>query len=282
MQPSVQVGLAALAIVLVNGGSYSFALAQNQPATKPAPSQPAATQSASGQPLPAPASRPLPPPASQPLPANQPLPAPGVIKFSHEEVDQSRYVALAMPLASGRYKLLVLHQISNARPCWSENGSNPVMIDPLLVNFDFTGICGRSTDSNGYSIRVAGEDLVMRYSLTIETRNGELMLIGRGRDSSAPEMVIGRTYGQATGFQKFILEPGWRLTRRSFNGKTLGHVYFTNDSYSAAINPPSANLTPTPAIDQPLNSPVTPLGAPTPATPATSTMAIPARKTVTP
>jgi hypothetical protein len=49
-----------------------------------------------------------------------------------------------------------LEQIPGKQKCWSESGSNPVMIDPLLLNFDFTGICRRATDSNGYSIRLDG------------------------------------------------------------------------------------------------------------------------------
>jgi hypothetical protein len=30
-----------------------------------------------------------------------------------------------------------------------------------------------------------------------------------------------------TGFMKIILEPGWRFSRRTFEGKSLGHFYFS-------------------------------------------------------
>lgn len=60
--------------------------------------------------------------------------------FTQTEVDQSRYVVMAMPLARGGYRLLVVEQIKDTRPCWSESGSNPVVIDPLLTTLTSRGI----------------------------------------------------------------------------------------------------------------------------------------------
>jgi Protein of unknown function (DUF3747) len=177
-------------------------------------------------------------------------------QFQQQEIDQSKYIALAMPLASGHYKLLVLQQVSTARQCWSESGTAPIVVDPLLVNFDFTGICSRSADSNGYSIRVAGEDMALKYSLSIEHQGSELLLVGRA--AGAPPMVIARTQGMADGFQKFILEPGWRFARRAFNGKTLGHVYFTNDSVSAITGGSVTSAAPTPVAPPQIPVPVSP------------------------
>lgn len=105
--------------------------------------------------------------------------------FTQTEVDQSRYVVMAVPLARGGYRLLVVEQIKDTRPCWSESGSNPVVIDPLLTTFDFTGICGRATDSNGYSIRVAQQDLGLQYGLRIEQGDGELLLVGSSNRGGA-------------------------------------------------------------------------------------------------
>jgi Protein of unknown function (DUF3747) len=188
-------------------------------------------------------------------------------QFEQKEIDdQSKYIALAMPLASGHYKLLVLQQVSKARPCWSESGNAPVVVDPLLVNFDFTGICSRNADSNGYSIRVGGEDLGLKYRLAIEHQGSELLLIGQA--AGGPTMVIARTHGMADGFQKFVMEPGWRFSRRAFKGKILGHVYFTNDSYSAATNGSMASSGSIPAPVAP--SPPVEIPNPTaPAVPAT-------------
>jgi hypothetical protein len=38
-------------------------------------------------------------------------------------------------------------------------------------------------------------------------------------------MVVARTQGAGTGFLQLMLEPGWELKRRAYNGRNLGHVY---------------------------------------------------------
>lgn len=157
------------------------------------------------------------------------------VHFDQKEVDQSKYIAIAMPLVSGYYKLIVLEQISLNHACWKETGSEPTVVDPLLVKFNFTRLCRRYMDSNGFSIRVAGEDLAMKYSPRLEQQKGEIVLVGRS--SAGPMMLIGRTRGIANGFLKLVLEPGWRFSRRVFKGKTLGHVYFMNDSIPLPLLP---------------------------------------------
>lgn len=151
-------------------------------------------------------------------------------EFEQQEVDQNKFIAIAAPRVGSTPQLIVLEQIASDKACWKESGTNPITVEPLLLNFDFTGICGRSTDSNGYSIRMKGQDLALLYSLSIVRRNGSLVLIGTSNtDQNAPAIVIGRTHGISSGLTKLILEPGWRLTKRTFNGQTLGHVYLTND-----------------------------------------------------
>ncbi|HEY9668329.1 MAG TPA: DUF3747 domain-containing protein, partial [Coleofasciculaceae cyanobacterium] len=135
-----------------------------------------------------------------------------------------------------KHQLLIVEQISPKQQCWSESGNNPVIIDPLLLNFDFSGICGRSTDSNGYSIRLADEDFGLQYLLRVVQRNGELQLVGTSRtNANAPDILIGRSGGMTNGFAKIVLQPGWRLTRRTYEGKPLGHVYLTNEQTLAQI-----------------------------------------------
>ncbi len=149
--------------------------------------------------------------------------------FDQKEVEQSRYIAIAVPRAFGP-QLLILEQKNNARQCWSESGDRPTLVDPLLLNFDFTGICGRATDSNGYSIRMAGTDLALEYALSLQMSGGDIRLMGISRyDSNAPRLLIGRTYGLANGFTKIVLEDGWRFAKRSYQGKELGHIYVTTD-----------------------------------------------------
>lgn len=174
--------------------------------------------------------------------------------FGQQSVDQSRFIAVAQSFSGGvAPPLLIIEQVSNARQCWSESGSNPVRVDPLLVNFDFTGICGRSTDSNGYSIRVGGEDIGMQYSLRIVQRNGDLVLLGVNTFERR-EMEIGRTNGIANGFNKIVLNPGWQFAKRTFNGQTLGHVYLTNTQSLTALAKPmgsSGTTSPPPVATTP-------------------------------
>lgn len=156
------------------------------------------------------------------------------VDFQETKMTQSQVVAIARPYGGNKYDLLVIQQIPGKQQCWSESGSNPVVIEPLLLNYDFTGICNRSTDSNGYSIRLDGQDYGLNYILRIVERNGELVLIGTNRSNSSQEIVVARTRGMASGFLKFQLEPGWEFTKRTYNGKILGHFYFSGDSVAIA------------------------------------------------
>lgn len=154
--------------------------------------------------------------------------------FGHKEVDQNSFVAIAAPYGGGNaYQLLVLEQLTSARPCWSESGANPVTVVPLLLEFDFTGICGRSTDSNGYSVRMAERDFGLVYSLNVVRREDDLVLIATNlRNRDAAVLEVGRTNGLpvAGQFAKIQLSPGWRLTKRTQDNRELGHVYLTNNT----------------------------------------------------
>jgi hypothetical protein len=159
--------------------------------------------------------------------ANLPVQA---VDFQQQEVEQNQFIAIARPYGGNKYDLLILRQIPGQQQCWQESGSNPVVIDPLLLNFDFTGSCERSTDSNGYSIRVNGQDLGLDYLLRVVKRNRELVLVGSSRrNPNFEDIVIGRTRGLSQGFMKFDLDEGWRFTKRVYQGRTLSHVYLTGD-----------------------------------------------------
>lgn len=154
------------------------------------------------------------------LPAN-------AAQFTETLIDQTQVIAIARPYGDRKYDLLVIEQIPNKKQCWAESGSMPVMVDPLLLNYDFTGICRRSTDSNGYSIRLDGQDYGLEYLLRIVSRGNELVLVGTSRTGKAPELILGSTQGLQAGFMKIILKPGWQFTKRTFNNKVLGHFYFS-------------------------------------------------------
>ncbi|HEY9735476.1 MAG TPA: DUF3747 domain-containing protein [Trichocoleus sp.] len=177
-------------------------------------------------------------------------------QFDQQEIDPSRVVAVASPVRGGAlHNLMILEQVSNQRPCWQETGSSPVQIEPLLLNFDFTGICARLTDSNGYSLRVNGEDLGLRYRLEIVRQSNDLVLRATPiRDRNTyPSIEIGRANGATDSFAKIQLNPGWRMTRRIYNGQALGHIYLSNDALSGI----------------PIATATGPIGAPAPGTPAT-------------
>lgn len=170
--------------------------------------------------------------------------------FGQQEVDQTRFIAIAAPFAGGTsHQLLILEQLADTRPCWSVMGGNPSIVDPILRTFNFTGICSRSVDANGYSIRVNSEDLASIYSLRILRRNQDLLLLGTpincfNPDKSRcpnPEFEIGRAYGVTTDFAQIRLDPGWRFTRRLLEDRPLGHIYLT---YEGAFPPPPLIATP--------------------------------------
>lgn len=179
-------------------------------------------------------------------------------QFSQGEVNQNRLIAIAAPIGSGAsHQLLVLEQLNNSRSCWQEKGANPTQVDPLLLNFDFTNICSRSTDSNGYSVRVGNQDLGWRYSLRIVKQQGNMVLIAvPNSDRNQPPLEVGKTNGMTNGFAKITLNPGWRFTRRVYNGQMVGHVYLTNDQPLVNLSAIAARPTPSPTTAPPVVQPL--------------------------
>ncbi|MEB3339964.1 DUF3747 domain-containing protein [Okeania sp.] len=173
------------------------------------------------------------------LSINSVTPAQANYTFDEVEINQNQVIAIAIPLSNlnedevPRYKLIVLEQRSNERLCWSESESElyPILVEPLLLDFNFTGICGRATDSNGYSIRVDDYDLSVDYRLTLQNIDGEIKLWGTSLKGD--RILIGGTGGISNGAMKIFLEPGWKFTKRSYQGRVLGHFYFSYDSFGA-------------------------------------------------
>jgi len=152
-------------------------------------------------------------------------------QFGQADIDPSKVVVVALPAGGlGRRSLNVFEQLGT-RPCFAKNGASPVVVEALLLQFDFTNICGRATDSNGYQVRVAGADqrLELTGGITLQDEGGEVVLHWI---SSAKNVVLGRTHGvgRAGEIVEVDLEPGWRMTHRTFQGKPLGLFYFTHDA----------------------------------------------------
>ncbi|HSM81026.1 MAG TPA: DUF3747 domain-containing protein [Nodosilinea sp.] len=186
-------------------------------------------------------------------------------QFGQQPIDPSLAVAIASPVRNGAlHNLMILTQVPNQRQCWQEqaqaNGS--VVVDPLLLNFDFSGACDRSTDGNGYSVRINGQDLGVHYRLEVSGRQNDLVLFARPtRDRSAPPIEIGRTNGRTNGFLKIQLNPGWQMARRTYNGQPVGHIYLTHDApldvrLAAGAAPPLSQTPATPPAARPTTPPV--------------------------
>jgi hypothetical protein len=164
--------------------------------------------------------------------------------FQVGEVQQERFVLVSAPIGDGsRAQLNIYEQVKATRPCFAVGAGRPAPVDPLLAQFDFTGICSRFIDANGYSVRVGNSDLGTVYRLSVIKANDDTLLMAIPTKAGAgPDMVVARTQGVGSGFLKFELEPGWRLMRRHFGNRALGHVYlyregWPSESQAAAAAP---------------------------------------------
>ena len=115
------------------------------------------------------------------------------------------------------------------------DGNSPAAVDPLLSGFDFSGICNRYIDGNGYSLRIGGNDLGTRYRLTVTNTGSDMELrASPTRDRSQPTYLIATTGGAGRGFLQLNFQPGWTLKRRAYGEKKLGHIYVYRDAAEAA------------------------------------------------
>ena len=159
---------------------------------------------------------------------------PAISQVTEEPVPDEQVVAVAVP-AGRLYNLAVVEQIPGKQQCWAEKGSNPTIIDPLWTTFDFTGSCRRSTDSNGYSVRLDGQDTSLDYFLNIIPKGDGYQLVAQNRNDRS-QTVVGQTDGKTADreYLKITLNPGWEFTKKTYEGKVLGHYFFSGDSQAIA------------------------------------------------
>jgi len=173
--------------------------------------------------------------------------------FTTVPVELSNFVLVSAPIGNGeRSQLNIYEQRTTKRPCFAVGAGVPAVVDPLLSTFDFTGICNRYIDGNGYSLRIGGDDLGTRYRLSVVNTGRDIELLATPtRNPSQPTMVVARAGGAASGFIQLKLEPGWTLKRRAYGKKSLGHLYVYRDSApveSALVeSAPAASSSPSPA-----------------------------------
>lgn len=193
--------------------------------------------------------------------------------FQALPLEQTRFVLVAAPIGDGRRaQLNIYEQVRSTRPCFAVSGQNPAAVNPLLASFDFTGICGRYIDANGYSLRVGDADLATSYRLSVLRTNEDTVLMALPTKAGAgPELVVARTQGTGGGFLQLVFEPGWELKRRAFGGRALGHVYLFRGSWPdtpAGTNAPQASVPVTGPVPLPVTGAVVvPAVVPVPAAP---------------
>ena len=148
--------------------------------------------------------------------------------FDSQPLDQERFAVLAQAVGRDRWKLLVLEQIKPRPLCWETRRDG--LVKPSLNSFDFTGICSRYLDSNGYSLRTGGSDMASSFRLRLDTDRQGLKLSAMDPNRDVPIVVAraNRPKRDRNAFVKLELEPGWSLERRAYQGRTLSHVYFAH------------------------------------------------------
>ena len=158
-----------------------------------------------------------------------PFQAANAVEFDEFAVDQSQFVAVAVPFNFRQYKLAIIEQIPGERSCWSESGSSPTTVDLSLLEFDHTNTCRKAIDTNGYSLRYNGKDDKVEYTLNLVSRDGQLQLIADHQDPGQQDLVIGRTSGITEAPMKIELDPEWQFTKRLYEGGAIQHIYMSNN-----------------------------------------------------
>jgi hypothetical protein len=154
--------------------------------------------------------------------------------FGNIAINEANFLVVSVPGSAAQpHRLYIVEQLQPSPACWSivNPGGEPTQVNALWNSFDFTGVCRLQRDSNGYAIRLNGQDLSgVRFE--VNQRDGNLLLQFAPSTISRDRITIGRTNGiSPTGFTQIDLDPGWSLTKRTFNGAIVSShlVYFTND-----------------------------------------------------
>ena len=167
------------------------------------------------------------------------IPQAKAVSFQEQQVSQDDFAVVAVPFGYQEHRLEIIEQIPGKKQCWQESGSAPVKLDLLLLNFDHTDSCRRVINTNGYTLRLNGEDDRVARVVKIVSNNGELQLVAFHKDPSQPSIVIGKTNGLTDGAMKIILNPGWQITKRVHQGQVIDHLYLSGNgssTYSATSN----------------------------------------------
>lgn len=176
------------------------------------------------------------------------------VSFNEQQVDQNQFAVVAVPFGHQEHRLEIIEQISGKQQCWNEFGAAPAQVDLLLLNFDHTDSCRRIMNINGYTLRLDGDDDRVSRIVKIVQDRGELKLVAFHKDPTQPSIEIGSTNGLSNGVMKIILNPGWQITKRVYQGQTVNHLYLSGNSNSSIVysSPaaPSTQTAPTAQTNQ--------------------------------
>lgn len=156
------------------------------------------------------------------------------VSFQEQQVSQDDFAVVAVPFGYQEHRLEIIEQIPGKQQCWQESGSAPVRVEMLLLNFDHTDSCRRIVNTNGYTLRLNGQDDRVAHVVKIVPNNGELQLVAFHKDPSQPSVVIGKTNGTSDRAMKITLNPGWQITKRVHDGRAIDHLYLSGDVNSAS------------------------------------------------
>lgn len=179
--------------------------------------------------------------------------------FDAIAINEANFLVVSVPGTTAQpHRLYVVEQIQPSSPCWTvaDTTGGLTQINALWNTFDFTGVCRLQRDSNGYAVRLNGQD-VAGARFEVNQRDGDLLLQFAPSTISRDRITIGRTNGiSPTGFAQIKLNPGWSLTKRTFNGQIVSSnlVYFTNDLTLAQLQGGQTG-TPTPPVTPPVTPP---------------------------
>lgn len=180
--------------------------------------------------------------------------SPAMAQFKEQPIPEGEAIAVAVPAGAVGYNLNVVQQIPGKQQCFAEQGSEPTIVDPLWTTFDFTGSCVRSADGNGYSVFLDGEDKGLEYRLDVVKKGDDLQLVANSY-SDGSKLVVGQSFGQpAKGeYAKIYLNPGWELTKKTFEGKVLGPFFLSGDTQAIAAAGGQAPTPPKPTAQASFN-----------------------------
>ena len=158
------------------------------------------------------------------------IPQAKAVNFEEQPISQEQFAVVAVPFSYEEHRLEIIEQIPSQEKCWSESGYAPISIDLLLLNYDYSDSCRRVINTNGYTLRLNGEDERVAHVLKIVKNQGELQLVAFHKDPSKPHLVIARTNGFSDNPMKLILNPGWQITKRVHQGQVIDHLYISGDT----------------------------------------------------